>query len=260
MEIFDSHAHYDDEKFDCDREEVFKYIQENGVKKVISAGYSLDSSRKSIELSDKYDFIFSTCGISPNDIPDSEEEFDKQLMELEELVKSSKKIVAIGEIGLDYYWNKDNKEIQKMCFIKQIELANKYSLPIVIHCREAIQDTIFILKECINPNKKGVFHCCPFNEELIKQGLKLGFYISVAGPVTYKNSKNANEIINLIPLDRILVETDCPYLSPEPKRGMRNDSSNLKYIIEKIAEQKNLSPEQIAEKTYNNTIKLFDIS
>lgn len=260
MKIFDSHAHYDDEKFDCDREEVLKFIQKNGVKKVISAGYNLDSSRMSIELSNKYDFIFSTCGISPNDIPDSEEEIDKQLRELEELIKSSKKIVAIGEIGLDYYWNKDNKELQKMCFIKQIELANKYSLPIVIHCREAIQDTISILKGSINPDKKGVFHCCPFNEELIKQGLKLGFYISVAGPVTYKNSKNANEIINLIPLDRILVETDCPYLSPEPKRGMRNDSSNLKYIIEKIAEQKKLSPEQIAEKTYNNTIKLFDIS
>lgn len=259
MKIFDSHAHYDDEKFDCDREEILKNIQNTGIEKLVSAGYSLESSKQSIKLGDKYDFIYSTCGISPNDIPDTEEKLNKQLEQLEELLKTSAKVVAIGEIGLDYYWNKENKELQKSAFIKQIELANKYNLPIVIHTREAIQDTLEIFKNVKTANKKGVFHCCPLNVDLVREGLKLGFYISFAGPITFKNSKNANEIIDMVPLDKMLIETDSPYLSPEPKRGTRNNSSNLVYIIEKIANQKQIQPEQIALNTYNNALQIFNI-
>lgn len=191
IELIDSHAHLDDEKFDNDREEIISKIKDAGIKNFITAGYSLGSSKKAVELAEKYDFIYATCGISPNDIPQDEDEVWKQISEIEGMVEKQKnKIVAIGEIGLDYYWEKDEKmrELQRKAFIKQIELANKLNLPIVIHTREAIMDTLEILKQ--NPvDKKGVFHCCPQNRELIKEGLKLGFYISFAGPITFKSLK-----------------------------------------------------------------------
>ena len=165
----------------------------------------------------------------------------------------------MGKYGLDYYWNKNNKELQKQVFIKQIELANKLNLPIVIHTREAVMDTIEILKNIkpvINPS---VFHCCPLNRELVKEALKLGFYISFAGPVTFKNSKNAREIVDMVPIDKILIETDSPYLAPEPRRGTRNDSRNVKFIAEKIAEYKGVETDVIAKATYANGNKVFKI-
>lgn len=258
MELFDSHAHYDDTKFDEDRYEVIEQVYNSGVTKLISAGYSLESSKKGIELANKYDFIYTTCGISPNDIPDSDEEFLEQIEQLEALL-TNKKIVGIGEIGLDYYWNDNNKELQKFAFTKQIELANKYNLPIVIHTREAVMDTLNVLKNVSKPKKPGVFHCCPLNIELVKEALKLGFYISFAGPVTFKNSKNAEEVVKMVPLDKILIETDSPYLAPEPKRGTRNDSRNVKFIAEKIAQFKGITPEEIAKQTYENAEIVFNI-
>ena len=256
MEFFDSHAHLDDEKFNQDREEVIKEIAKE-VKTIISAGYSLEGSKMAIELSKKYDFIYASCGISPNDIPQTEEKLWIMLEEIKDLVKQNKKVIAIGEIGLDYYWNKENKELQKKAFIAQIKLANELNLPIMIHTREAIMDTIEILKQ--NPvTKKGVFHCCPLNRELVKEALKIGFYISFAGPVTLKNSKNADEIIKMVPNDRMLIETDSPYLSPEPLRGKRNDSRNLKYIAEKIANVKGIAIEEVAKLTYDNTCKIYN--
>ena len=256
MEFFDNHAHLDDEKFNEDREELIKRIYDEGITKVISAGYSLESSIDAVNLAKKYDFIYATCGISPNDIPQTEEELWKMLDKIKKLVQENNKIVAIGEIGLDYYWNKENKELQKKAFIKQIELANELELPIVIHTREASVDTIEILKQ--NPvNKKGVFHCCPLNQELVKQGLDLDFYISLAGPVTFKNSKNADEVIKLIPNDRILIETDSPYLAPEPVRGTRNTPINVKHTAQKIANVKGISLEEIAKTTYENAKKIY---
>ena len=254
MELFDSHAHYNDKKFEEDRDNLIQEIYNFGVTGIINAGYSLESSKKAIEIANTYDFIHTTSGISPNDIDDFKEEF---LKEIEELAKN-KKCVAIGEIGLDYYWNTDNKELQKKIFISQIEIANKLNLPIVIHTREAIYDTLEIIKtnEC---KKRGVFHCCPLNKDLVREGIKLGYYISFAGPITFKNSKNADEIIKMVPDDRMLIETDSPYLSPEPLRGTRNNSQNLKYIVEKIAAIKEKSPEEIAFKTYNNAIMIFNI-
>ena len=180
------------------------------------------------------------------------------MQEIENLAKN-KKVVAIGEIGLDYYWNKNNKEIQKQVFIKQIELANKLNMPIVIHTREAIMDTLDILKNVKPTIKPGVFHCCPLNVELVKEALKLGFYISFAGPVTFKNSKNAREIVEMVPFDKILIETDSPYLAPEPVRGTRNDSRNVRYIAEKIAEFKNVDVEYVANASYKNAVKVFGI-
>lgn len=258
MQFFDSHAHLDDEKFKEDREELIQQIYREGVKKFVSAGYNIESSREAVELSKKYNFIYPTCGISPNDIPQTEEELWKTLDEIREIVRKNKKVVAIGEIGLDYHWNVENKEWQKKAFIEQIKIANDLQLPIQIHTRDAVMDTLEILKK--NPvNKKGIFHCCPLNRELVKEGIKLGFYISFAGPITFKNSKNANEIIEMVPKDKILIETDSPYLSPEPLRGKRNDPRNVKYIAQKIAEVKNLSLEEVANVTYRNAEKIFDI-
>ena len=257
--FFDNHAHLDDEKFDSDREEIIEKIHREGVS-FISAGYSLEGSKKAIELSKKYDFIYATCGISPNDIPQTEEELWKMVDEIEKLAKENDKVLAIGEIGLDYYWEKDEKmrKLQRKAFIEQINMANRLNLPIVIHTREAVMDTLSILKENSVKNK-GIFHCCPLNRELVKEGLKLGFYISFAGPITFKNSKNADEIIDMIPNDRMLIETDSPYLSPEPLRGRRNDPRNVKYIAKKIAAVKGISEEEVSRITYENVKRIYKI-
>ena len=271
MKFFDSHAHLNDEKFDEDREELIEKIHSDEIEKFITAGYSIESSKKAIELCKKYKFMYPICGISPNDIPQTEDELWKDLAEIEQIIKTNIKNterdktetfpngpVAVGEIGLDYYWNKENKELQKLAFIEQIKMANKLKLPIVIHTREAVMDTIEILKQN-EVTKKGIFHCCPLNRELVKEALKLGFYISFAGPVTFKNSKNADEIINLVPNDRMLIETDSPYLSPEPLRGRRNDPRNVKLTAKKIADVKGISLEEVAELTYENAMRIFEI-
>lgn len=257
MELFDSHSHLNDEKFDEDRDKIIQEIYNSGVTYFITAGYSVESSKKAIEIAEKYDFIYATAGVSPNDIPQTKEELWKSLAEIKELLKNNKKIVAVGEIGLDYYWNTENKNLQTIAFVEQIKIANEFELPIVIHTREAVMDTIQILKEN-NVKHKGVFHCCPQNRELIKEALKLGFYISFAGPITFKNSKNAKEMIELVPMDRLLIETDSPYLAPEPVRGTRNTPANVRYIAQKIADVKNISLEEVAKITMQNTKKLVN--
>jgi len=258
MKLFDAHCHYNDEKFDIDRDMLIKEVHDSGVEGMINAGYSFSGSVSAVDLSNKYDFIYATVGISPNDVT---EDYISDIEKIEELLianLNSGKIVAIGEIGLDYHYDVD-RDMQKDAFIRQIKLANKYDLPIVIHTREATVDTINILKE--NPvNKVGMFHCCPLNQELVKEALKLGFYISVCGPITFKNSKNAEVIANMIPLDRILVETDSPYLSPEPLRGRRNDSRNIKYIVEKIANFKKVEPEVVMDSVFENIKRCFPTS
>lgn len=260
MEFFDSHSHYNDEKFNEDREQLIQDTYKDGITKFVCAGYNIQSSLDSLEISKKYDFIYSICGISPNDIPQSEQELWKSIDEIAQIAKQNndKKLVAIGEIGLDYYWNKDNKELQKQAFIKQIELANELELPIVIHSRDASVDTIEILKTN-SVHKKGIFHCCQLNQEMIRQALELGFYISFAGPITFKNAKNADDCVKMVPMNKILIETDSPYLSPEPYRGKINDSRNVKYVAQKIADIKGLSLEEVAKITYENTMKIFEI-
>ena len=259
MGLFDSHSHLNDEKFDEDREKTIEEIVKSGVTNFITAGYSVESSKKAIEIAKKYDFIYTTAGVSPNDIPQDEDELWKQLVEIENIAKNNSKVLAIGEIGLDYYWNTENKELQKLAFIEQIKIANKLNLPIVIHTREAVMDTLQILKENKVENT-GIFHCCPQNRELIKEGLKLGFYISFAGPITFKNSKNAVEMINLVPNDRILIETDSPYLAPEPVRGTRNTPSNVKFVAQKIADVKGLTLENVEKITFENTKRILKMS
>ncbi len=258
MKLFDSHCHLNDEKFNEDREELILKLNNEGVEKLVTAGYSLESSKESINLANRYNFIYATIGISPNDIPDNINGIKEEIDQLNELYRTSEKIVAVGEIGLDYHWNTENKDLQRYAFIEQIKLANKLELPIQIHTRDAVMDTIDILKT--NDVKcGGIFHCCPFNRELVKEGLKLGFYISFAGPTTFKNSKNASEIINMVPDDRLLVETDSPYLSPEPYRGKRNDPRKVQYILMKIAEVKGRTFEEVQNMAYENAKRIFRI-
>ena len=259
MKLFDSHCHLNDEKFNEDRDELILKLNNEGVEKLVTAGYSLESSKEAINLASRYNFIYSTIVISPNDIPDNINGIKEEIDQLNELYKTSEKIVAVGEIGLDYHWNTRNKDLQQYAFIEQIKLANKLELPIQIHTRDAVMDTIDILKT--NQVKYGgIFHCCPFNRELVKEGLKLGFYISFAGPTTFKNSKNASEKIYMVPDDRFLVETDSPYLSPEPYRGKRNDPRNVQYILRKIAQVKEKTFEEVQNMAYENAKRIFRIS
>lgn len=253
MEFFDSHSHYNDESFDSDREELINKTLKENITRMMCIGYDVEKSAKAIKIAEKYNYIYASCGISPNDIEDFSVE---NLEKIEEMAKN-RKVVAIGEIGLDYHWNKENKEAQKELFIKQIDIANKLNKPIIIHTRDAVMDTIEILKTHPVQNT-GIFHCCPLNQELIKEGLKLGYYISFSGVITFKNAK-PNEAVNQVPLDRILIETDSPYMSPEPHRGERNTSLYVKYVAQKIAEIKGLSLEEVAKATYNNAIRIFNI-
>lgn len=248
--------HLDDEKFDLDREDVINKMWDSGVKKCIDIGCDVQSCKKAIEIASKHDFIYASCGIHPEVLPQDEEELWKIISEIERLASENEKVVAIGEIGLDYYWIKDNKEMQIKAFEKQIEIANKLKLPVSIHTRDSIDDTISVIRNK-KIEKSGVLHCCPFNPELVKQGLEAGLYIAFGGTCTFRSSKNAPKIIEMVPLDKMLIETDSPYLAPEPVRGTRNDSSNLKYVVQKLAEFKNMEPEKIAKITYQNAEKLF---
>lgn len=256
MEFFDTHAHYDDEKFEQDREDILKKIKDEGVTKCINMGCNIETSKKAVEIAKKHPFIYAMCGIHPEEIPQTEEELWKTVSEIKDLATKNKKIIGIGEIGLDYHWRSDNKELQQIAFAAQINIANELNLPVSIHTRDSIDDTIKILR-----NKKiiksGVLHCCPFNPELVKHALDAGLYIGFGGTCTFKNSKNAKAIVEMVPMDRILIETDAPYLAPEPLRGTRNDSSNLKYVVQKLAEFKKMVPEEMAKITYQNAERLF---
>ena len=254
MEFFDSHAHYNDGHYNEDRDNLINTMLGDGITRLVCAGYNVASSIEAINIAKKYDHIYATCGISPNDIEDFSEE---NLKKIEELAKNEK-VVAIGEIGYDYYWNKDKKDIQKEYFSKQIEIANRLNLPIVIHSRDAYIDTIDMIRNISKVNKKGIFHCCQLNQELIKNAVNEDFYISFSGNITYKNAKS-DECIKLVPLDKILIETDSPYLSPEPLRGTRNNSANVKLVAKKISEVLNMELGEIASITYENANRIFNI-
>ncbi|KYH34151.1 putative deoxyribonuclease YcfH [Clostridium tepidiprofundi DSM 19306] len=253
--IFDSHAHYDDYAFDKDREEVINEINKNGVIGILNCGSSLEGTRMSVKLANKYDFMYAAVGIHP----EFADKFDDNVIEeLRELSKNNSKVRAIGEIGLDYYYE-DNPErhIQKEVFRKQMRLAEELNLPVVIHDREAHGDTLDIMKEF--PNVKGVVHCFSGSVEFAKECLKLGYFIGVTGVVTFKNAKKVIDVVREVPLDKLLVETDCPYMAPVPFRGKRNKSDYIKYVIKKIAEIKNVSSEEVEKQTISNANVLLNI-
>lgn len=236
--IFDTHAHYDDEAFDEDREEVLKQIQEAGVIGVLNCACSRKSLTTTNDLTLKYDFIYGALGIHPSDAYDYNEEVKAEIIEK---VKANNKILAIGEIGLDYYWDENpDRETQKKVFREQMELAKELNLPVIIHDRDAHKDTLDIMKEY--PSVKGIVHCFSGSVEFAKECVKLGYYIGLTGVVTFKNAKKIIEVVDAIPLDRLLVETDCPYMAPVPNRGKRNKSDYIEYIIEQVAEIKKIDP------------------
>ena len=257
MEFFDTHSHYNDEAYKEDRKKIIDEIYREGITKTVVIGYNIEKSKKAIQMANENEFIFSAIGIHPSDIAKSKEEILVQIQEIKKMA-SNKKVVAIGEIGLDYHWEKGNIELQKFAFIEQIHLANELRLPIVIHSRDAIMDTIEVLKSKDKPKFSGILHCCVLNKDLIQTGINEGLYISFAGPITFKNTKNT-ELINIVPDDKLLIETDCPYLSPEPNRGKRNDSRNIKYTAQKIANIKGKTIEEIAQITYRNAEKAYNI-
>lgn len=251
MKLVDTHCHLDNEKFDEDRLEVIERIKEN-LEFCVNIGYDLASSKKSLELAKEYDFIYAVIGVHPIDIAEYSEEVEKEL----ELLGKNPKVVAIGEIGLDYHWMTEPKEIQQERFKRQLELAERLNKPVVIHTRDAMEDTVNILKEY--PNITGVIHCYPGSLETAKQ-LVDRFYLGIGGTLTFKNSKKAVEVVKDIPLDRIVIETDCPYLTPEPFRGKRNEPIYVEYVAKKIAEIKEISVEDVTKITTENAKKLYRI-
>lgn len=253
--IFDSHAHYDDESYNEDREQVIKELKENAVVGVLNCGASLRGAKASLKLAEKYDFFYAAVGIHPEHADELTEE---ALIEIREMTKSPK-VKAIGEIGLDYYWEENpSKEVQIETFRKQMQLAKELNLPVIIHDRDAHKDTLDIMKEF--PEVIGVLHCFSGSVEFARECLKLGYYIGFTGVITFKNAKKALEVVKEVPMDRILVETDAPYMSPTPYRGKRNRSDYIKYMIEKIAEIKELPVQEIEERTIQNARDLLKIT
>lgn len=251
--IFDTHAHYDDEQFDSDRSELLASLTGKGISGVISCGVNAESSKANIDLSEKYPFIYAAVGYHGLNTEDLTGDY---LDILKGLIKNEK-TVAIGEIGLDYHYEKETRDIQLKIFREQIELANEYDLPVIVHDREAHEDTLNILKE-LKP--RGVIHCFTGSVEMAKEIVKIGMYIGLGGAVTFKNAVKPVEVAKFVPADRLLVETDCPYMTPVPFRGKRNDSSLIPYTAEKIAEVRGVTAQEILDLTAENARALFRIA
>ena len=250
--IFDSHAHYTDKAFNDDRENMLGSLRESGICGVINCGADIESSVFSVELANKYYYIYAACGIHPEEA----DKIPENYIEIIRNLATNEKCVAIGEIGLDYYWRQDTKEKQKELFEKQILLSKELDLPIIVHDREAHGDTLEILKK---HKPKGVLHCFSGSPETAEKILKLGMYIGLGGALTFKNARKAVEVAEMLPSDRLLLETDCPYMAPVPFRGKRNYSGYIPYIAEKVAEIKGIDPQTVLDITSENAKKLFDL-
>ncbi|MCR5468541.1 MAG: TatD family hydrolase [Lachnospiraceae bacterium] len=255
--IFETHAHYDDEKYDGDRFELLNEIHENGVDTIIDVGASVASSYDAYDIANKVDYVYAAVGVHPSELNDLNNEVLEGLKKLTE----NEKVVAIGEIGLDYYWEKDEdaRDNQKYWFKRQLDLARELSLPVIIHSRDAAEDTMKLMKENKAEEIPGVIHCYSYSPEMAKEFVKMGYYIGVGGVVTFKNSKKLKDTVKEIPLESILLETDAPYLSPEPHRGERNRSDYIKFVAETIAEIKEVDVQKVYDVTTENAKKLFGI-
>ncbi len=250
---FDTHTHLDDEKFDPDRELVIENLKKEGVSLAVNVGADLTSSKNSIALAEQYDFIYAAVGVHPNEVGEMQ---DEDLETLADMAKHEK-VVAIGEIGLDYHYDEPGRDVQKLWFEKQLRLAQALNMPFIVHDRDAHQDTLELLKKVGYYN--GVMHCFSGSCEMAKILLNLGFYISIAGQVTFKNAPKVKEVAKMVPADRLFIETDSPYLTPEPHRGERNNSANVKFTCAKIAELKGISAEELAKVTLENGKKFYGI-
>lgn len=253
--IFDTHAHYDDRQFEEDREELLGSMRENGVELIVDAGSDIASWDKIEQLTDRYPFIYGAIGVHPDEVG----ELDEEKMKRMEQLLAREKMVAVGEIGLDYYWDKE-PEIQakqRYWFVRQLALAQQADLPVIIHSRDAAEDTMQIMEKAYEDGIKGVIHCYSYSPEMAQEYVKMGYFIGVGGVVTFKNARKLVQTVEEIPLSAIVLETDCPYMAPEPHRGTRNDSRNIPYVIEKIAKIKGISAEEVEKTTRENAFALF---
>lgn len=255
--IFDTHAHYDDEAFDADREELLGSMEKNGIGHIINACSTWKSVSSTLELMEKYPFVYGALGIHPSNIEDMNEERFEKIRQL----FTHPKAVAVGEIGLDYYWDKeeDIKKTQREWFSRQLALAGELKKPVVIHSREAAKDTYDVMAASGGADLQGVIHCFSYTKEMAREFLKWDYHFGIGGVITFKNARKLKEAVEYIPMDRILLETDCPYLAPEPNRGKRNSSLNLPYVAEAIAQLKGVTAQEVIEITQSNAKRLFGI-
>lgn len=252
--IFETHAHYDDEQFDQDRDEILRSMAAGGIGTIVNVSASYDSCRRVVDMVQAYPFMYVAVGVHPDEVGALNEE---RLEEMRKLCEDPK-VVAIGEIGLDYYWDKEAREEQRRWFVRQLELARKLGLPVLIHSREAAADTMEVMKE-YGKGLKGVIHCYSYSAEMAKEYVKMGYYIGVGGVVTFKNARKLKETVREIPLTSIVLETDCPYLAPVPYRGKRNSSLYLPYVAEEIAALKQVSFEEVVSQTERNAQDLYGL-
>ena len=253
--IFDTHAHYDDKQFDEDREEVLAAAAAAGVGTIVNASATVKSWEKVLSLTERYPFVYGMIGVHPDEVGDLNEENFARM----EMLARRNKIVAIGEIGLDYYWDNESHEEQRKWFVRQLELARRLNMPVNIHSREAAADTMEVLKEH-GEGMKAIIHCYSYSKEMALEYVKMGYLIGVGGVVTFKNGKRLKETVEAVPLSRLVLETDCPYLAPEPYRGKRNSSINLSYVARSIAEIKGVSEEDVIRITEENAKAFYGIA
>lgn len=253
--VFDTHAHYDDKAFDSDREELFKIMKKEGVEFIVNVGSDLASNRKTLALAKEFPFIYAAIGVHPSETEGLTED-DMQWLQKE---TENPKVVAIGEIGLDYYWPKPDKSVQRKWFERQLRLAGETGLPVIIHSRDAANDTLEILKDWQQEKTGGVVHCFSYTKELAREYLNMDYYFGIGGVLTFKNAKKLVEVVEYIPLERILLETDCPYLAPEPYRGKRNQSSYIDFVAQRLAEIKGLDKEEVLVQTMQNARDFYKI-
>ena len=255
--IIDTHAHYDDERFDTDRDELLLSMKDKGVEIIVNASASAKGCEDSLALAKKYEFVYTMAGIHPCDVIDLEE---PKVFERVKQIAMDEKCVAVGEIGLDYYWDEPDRSIQKKWFINQLNFAKEIGKPVNIHSRDAFADTLEIMRACGAHEAGGIIHCFSYGVECAKEFLNMGFSLGIGGVVTFKNGKKLKEVVEYTPLERIVLETDCPYLSPEPNRGRRNDSGNIRYVVDEIARIKNITPEEVIKVTRENALNIYRIS
>ena len=252
--IFGTHAHYDDEQFDEDREQLLAGLQEAGIETVVNVGATLEGCLSTIRLAEQYPFIYAAVGVHPDEVGTLDEEKFSWLKEK----LSHEKVVAVGEIGLDYYWDQESHEVQKKWFLRQLEAAREAGLPVIIHSREAAADTLEMMKE-YGQDLKGIIHFYSYSVEHAREYVKMWYLLGIGGVVTFKNARKLKEVVEEIPLEALVLETDCPYLAPVPNRGKRNSSLNLPLIAEEIAAIKQISCEEVITQTRENARKLFGV-
>ena len=254
--IIDTHAHYDDEAFNPDRDALLNSMAENGIEKVVNVCASISELYRTVELMEKYPFVYGAVGVHPDDAPQMTQDTLDEIRRLSRMDK----MVAIGEIGLDYYWHKEEQEheVQKKMFAAQMDIAREEKLPFMIHSRDAAKDTLEIVKSYMQGGMYGgIIHCFSYSKEIAAQYLKMGLYLGIGGVVTFKNARKLKEVVEYAPLSQIVLETDCPYMSPEPNRGKRNSSLNLPYVAQAIADLKGITAEKVIQVTRQNAMELL---